>query len=434
MRQIVSLYVVFSIVFSIFYADEGFAVEVIKQEKLGPEEVLFVEFGLTPEGTYYPKYVISPDQFKVRGPQGQSITSISLVGRANWSVIPSAHSRYFALSEQEWINREEGTQTTTVYYEDGRVVGTHKWPIYEGGGGGVILTVSDYDGTLAMRSDEGKVFLYHSNGRQIPCPVVLFVDFAAQAPLLGGVGALDSDVAVMMMNLEGNPLWKQRWKIEIGTEERFRFVRLSSKGSFLIAGTTDEGNTRGKGPISCVSRLRLFNKTGQLIMDRTFSGNWNIYRHVYDGGYVDSVAFSPQERFVGIALTDTLLVIDLASGKEVYRSVLPNPAAGERRKILRISVNDSGEVLVLTGNIYIVKEPNMEDIIDPEVFLFSSAGQLLWKQRFQVLPRSWGVQHASWGIRLPENPEWTGRIDWQIRLTDQEIHLFFDDTFYRIRK
>lgn len=438
MRQIVSLYVVFSIVFSIFCADKGFAIEVIKQEKLGPEEVLFVEFGLAPEGIYYPKYVISPDQFKVRGPQGQLITSISLIGRANWNVIPSAYGHHFAVNEwDKGLDLSDGIQKTTVYYEDGRVVGTYTWPIYEDGGSVMGLTISDYDGTLALRPDsEEGALLYRPDGRKVPYPPLWVVDFASQVPLMGGIGSRIGNIVVMLVDLEGKPLWEQSQKKVAGSAEFPHFVRLSSKGSFLLAGTIDVDDKKGQGPATCMARLHLFNKAGQLMLSRTFSGDWNFHRHTYESGYVYAVDFSPQERFVGIALTDTLFVVDLVSGQEIYRAVLPNPASGERRTTLQISVNDAGEALVLTGNLYVVEEPNIEDIIDPEVFLFSSSGQLLWKQRFQAPPRSETDQlKAGHGnVRTPENPEWSVRKDWKIELTYQEIYLFFDDTFYRIRK
>jgi len=436
--------------FSFLYLESSLSYQIVKQENIGPGEVEMVRFSFTPEGTAYPKFILFSDRIEARNPQAQTLAQNPFVHQkgVDKSIVVSNEGRYFAWIENHYPpppwKDQEGTQVITLYNEAGQVVRTCTWPTYEDipppG-----IEISDYDGTLAASYSSGYLFdtlLYRPDGREIPysewpplqkegTPYFNDFDFAHQAPLLGAIGGRSGrpQVSVILFDLDGKLLWEQELNKE-NPRERPRFIRLSPKGSFALA-RTGAVDKKAEGEYTAETRLYLFDKAGRLLMKRFFSGDWNNHRRVYSD-YVYAVGFSPQERFVGIALTDEVLVWDLTKGAEVYRASLPDPGM-ERRQTLRISVNDLGEALVLVGNrqkVAIGQRSEFRRGANPQAFLFSEEGLLRWKRAFRAPAKD---IIAPLLFRLLK-PEIRSRSDLEILLTDKDIYLFIDNTFYHIRR
>lgn len=429
------------IMFSFLYLENSLSYQIVKQETIGPGEVELVRFGSTLEETAYPKFVIFSDRIEVRDYQSQPLVQNALVDQkgVHEFIAVSNEGRYFAWVENHappfslW-KEQAGTQVITLYNDTGQVVRTHTWSLYED-----IPTpdfeISDFDGTLAASysPDYPPTMLYRPDGREIPykegAPYFRDFDFSSQVPLLGAIGGRSGRLSVMLFNLDGNELWEQTLNKE-NPHEAPRFIRLSPKGSFVLAGTV-AGYKKTEEVYTAETRLYLFDKAGKLLIKRFFSGDQNPHRRTYPE-YVYAVDFSPQERFVGLALLDAVLVWDLTTGTEAYRTSLPDPGV-EDRQMLRISVNDLGEVLVLTGNwekVDVGQSRKFRLGAQPQAFLFSSEGALLWKQGFQAPAKNRIAPLSHRSLK----PEIRSRSDLEALLTEQDIYLFIDNTFYHIRK
>ena len=439
--------VILCLIFSFLYLENSLSYQIVKQETIGPGEVELVRFGFTPEGIAYPRCILFSNRIEMRDAQKKPLVQRPLVyqkGEGKWISI-SKEGLYFAWIENNWKDRYSGTQVITLYNDTGQVVQTYTWPIFEGIES-PYFEISDYDGTLAadpyIYGDGFDTLLYRPDGREVSysewargqeegTPSFLDFDFASQAPLLGAIGGRSGrgKVSVMLFDLDGNRLWEQGLKKE-NRYEMPRFIRLSPKGSFLLVGTV-AGYKKAEGTYTAETRLYLFNQGGQLLMKHFFSGDWSSYRHANPGS-VYAVGFSPQEQFLGVGLLDTVIVWDLTTGAEVYRASLPD-TGGAQRQMLRISVNNLGEVLVLTGNWEKMDVGQSRKFLlgaHPQAFLFSSEGQLLWKEAFQA-PAKGRIAPPSPGLLKPEI---RSRSDLEARLMDKDIYLFIDNTLYHIKR
>ena len=402
------------------------AVELIEETRLADDDALYVRFGEEADGTLFPKYVLFADRFEERDASGDVVSSMSLPIQAPGDyIVPSKEGRFFALVHEEWPDRFSGRAIATVYGSDDAAVHQFEWPRVEGEGS-LEFEVSDFDGTVApTKVRVERSLLRRPSGQQQPVPRAYDLDFAVESPLLAGAAIHDGgSLHVWVADLDGTVSWERTetrpatgWSIVAAV----RAVRMSRDGSFVAV--VDMSAGRGRSSTS----LYVYGPNGERIIARTFAGEWNNSRRVYEGGYVYGLGFSASGNVLAIALTDEVIAVDLPTGSQRYRTDLSTAGNPVPRRTMRVAANNLGEAAVIVAEQQ-QEAPGEWEYVRPHVFLLSSDGVLVLDHAV-ILPPSSRI--PLWTRTRPDG-KW--RPEAGVRLSPSELAVTVGSTRYGFGK
>ena len=349
---------------------------------------------MTKDGELYPKVAASKDEIKIyEGPQ-RPILSLKFL-KPTFYLSPMGN--YIGVCEviSSAPKGGKGRKRFSLYNVRGEKSFEMEWETeYDSWGKSFYL--SDFDGSI-LEIDNGSpiVILRDKQGTEIakldifgytgppPFPYTTYFEFSQDGNYFGVVGNErwgdpsnpNCNPQVVLFDKQGKELWRKALD-----EYHSSFLSLSATAKYILVG--------GCGPVfqSSRGRVYLFNRNGEIIRKYNYLSESDRRADI-------DCSFSNDEEVVAIASNECLLLIKSETGEVISKWNLPSSGSWKKpRTIDMVQISSNGETIFVAAS---EKDP-MEALggIDPDLFLISSSGALIWHQQIPSSGNYYGYEVA----------------------------------------